>query len=82
MTDELRYTIINAALFLIAAGTIILVGWKEPLRYRFMSPAEIAAAERELYPIPEVPPPQEIAPPHPATPSPFDRPSRFHGGGH
>lgn len=44
--------------------TVISVGWKQPLRYRFMSLQEIAALERG-----EIPG-QPVATPAPPTPKP------------
>lgn len=47
----------------VVAG-LIFIGWKEPLRYRFLSPGEIAKIE---HPQPPATPPPE---PPPATPKP------------
>ena len=38
-------TISKWLLFIACVATILVAGWKQPLRYRFMSPAEIYAVE-------------------------------------
>lgn len=38
------------AVYLLIVATILLTGWKEPLRYRFMSKAEIYALEHPASP--------------------------------
>jgi hypothetical protein len=55
MVDSLRFW----SVVILITGGIVVVGWKEPLRYRFMSRQEIDA---ELHP--------KIATPVPATPKP------------
>lgn len=48
--------------YLAVVAAIIFVGWKQPLRYRFLTQAEIAEIER--------PAPPPTPPPAPATPPP------------
>ena len=40
------------AIYLAIVGVILFVGWKEPLRYRFMSRAKIDAIEHPATPVP------------------------------
>ena len=40
------------AIYLAILGVILFVGWKEPLRYRFMSRAKIDAIEHPATPTP------------------------------
>ena len=49
-------TISKWLLFLAAVAIILIAGWKQPLRYRFMSPAEIYAAENPPTNIPQATP--------------------------
>ena len=42
-------------LFLAFAAIILIAGWKQPLRYRFMSAAEIYALEHPATPPPATP---------------------------
>lgn len=69
--DVLRYLGL-LALFVFLAGFIVFIGWDEPLRYRFMSPAAIAVEERALRP-PADSPEAEEAPAQVATGAPLDR---------
>ena len=48
-------------LYVAIVATILFVGWQEPLRYRFLSRAEIAEIEHP--PPPATPPPAPITPP-------------------
>jgi len=47
-------TIIGSLVTLALAGLLVWVGWKEPLRYRFMTESEIAEAEAANFPITQV----------------------------
>ena len=49
-------------LFILIVAAVLFVGWREPLRYRFLSRAEIQEIEH--------PPPPPTPPPAPATPRP------------
>ena len=44
--------------YLAILGVILFVGWKEPLRYRFMSRAQIDAIEHPATPAPPPPTPR------------------------
>jgi hypothetical protein len=45
----------NLAVWLLVAACIVVVGWEEPIKYRFMSAASVAAEERALMPPPTTP---------------------------
>lgn len=59
------------SIFLVILIFILFVGWKQPLRYRFMSQSAIDALEHPVTPTP-VPTPRARAPwePPPAAPTP------------
>ncbi len=42
-------------------AVILFVGWKQPLRYRFMTKAQIDAIEHPATPIPATPTPRPVA---------------------
>jgi hypothetical protein len=63
MTDRFLFWLI----YPIVVIAVLWVGWTQPLRYRFMSPQEIAAVERGEIPGQPAPTP---APPPPPTPKP------------
>lgn len=63
MEETLLGKLLHALVFLLICAAIIAIGWNEPLRYRFMSPQQIADAEFEAHPPP---------PPPPSTPGPVD----------
>lgn len=69
--EALRYLAL-VAMYCVAAGLILFVGWDEPLRYRFMSPGAIAAEESALRPVVEPAPPAD-PPEHPSTRNALDR---------
>ena len=52
-------------IYLAVLGVVLFVGWKEPLRYRFMSRAQIDAIEHPATPLPAATPRQFKAPPTP-----------------
>ncbi len=60
-------------IYLAILGTILFIGWKQPLRYRFMSTAEIWAMEHPSEPLPlppgSTPFPTPKPTPTPSTPS-------------
>ena len=56
MEESLAAKIIHAVIFIGVCTVILSIGWNEPLRYRFMSPDEIAEAEGRT---------EEVAPPAP-----------------
>jgi len=59
MDDETLFAkLVNALVFVAICLVIVLVGWREPLRYRFMSAEDIAAE----HPPPPPPPPPEPPP--------------------
>ena len=45
MEETLLAKTIHALVFLGICTAIIIIGWNEPLRYRFMSPSQIAEVE-------------------------------------
>ena len=53
-------------IYLAILGVVLFVGWKEPLRYRFMSRAQIDAIEHPATPAP--PPSTPRQPKAPPTP--------------
>lgn len=56
MEESPAAKVIHLCVFLAIVGAILLIGWNEPLRYRFMSQQEIDAIERPTPP-PATPPP-------------------------
>jgi hypothetical protein len=54
MEETFTAKLIHALVFLAICAGIILLGWNEPLRYRFMSAEEISALEQP--PPPPTPP--------------------------
>ena len=52
---------IRLLVVLLLAGVIVAVGWREPLRYRFMSPLDIAMEEHAMFPPPPPPPTRAMA---------------------
>jgi hypothetical protein len=42
----------NLAVWLLVAAFIVVFGWNEPLRYRFMSRASVAEEEKAFMPTP------------------------------
>ena len=71
MEETLFEKLIHAMVFLALCGAIVGIGWREPLRYRFMSAEQIAEEIDALQPPPPTP-----------APSPTPRPvvDRFNGG--
>lgn len=58
MDESLTTKFLHLLVFLAICAGIILLGWNEPLRYRFMSPQEIAELENPpATPAPTPPPP-------------------------
>jgi hypothetical protein len=53
MGDNVKFLIVA----MVTVGGLLVVGWNQPLRYRFMSPAEIYALEN-----PATPPPPSSTP--------------------
>ncbi|MGB8169987.1 MAG: hypothetical protein WCF18_20960 [Chthoniobacteraceae bacterium] len=51
MEETLLEKTIHALAFLGVCAAIIFIGWHEPLRYRFMSPAEIVELEGDPEPV-------------------------------
>jgi hypothetical protein len=51
----------STAVWLLLVISVVIIGWDEPLRYKFMSRAQIAAEERALLP---PPPPAAKGPAH------------------
>ena len=51
------------AIYFAILGVILFVGWKEPLRYRFLSRAQIDAIEHPPTPVPAPKPPKNAPPP-------------------
>ena len=45
-------------IYLAILAVILFVGWKQPLRYRFMSRAQIDAIEHPTTPVPATPTPR------------------------
>src|SRR3954470_1164537 len=52
MEETLLGKVLHALVFIGICAAIVVIGWNEPLRYRFMSPAEIAEVEASLAPPP------------------------------
>ena len=59
MEETLGAKLVHALVFVGICAAIILVGWQEPLRYRFMSVDEIADHQASLHPTPV---PQPVKP--------------------
>ena len=56
MEESFPAKIVHAVIFIAVCTVILSVGWNEPLRYRFMSPDQIAEAEgRTKEPAPPTP---------------------------
>jgi hypothetical protein len=52
MDETILEKTVHALVFLGICAAIIFIGWREPLRYRFMSPDEIAEVEGDRHPAP------------------------------
>jgi hypothetical protein len=57
-------------LYFAAVAVVLFIGWNEPIRYRFKSPAEIDAIEHPTPP----PTPPPVPPPTPPPPPPYHSP--------
>ncbi len=79
MEDTLAAKIVHAVFFVVICTVIVLLGWNEPLRYRFMSSQEIALLENPPPPPPPMPTPAWIDV-H-KTPSRLNEPSQIPPGG-
>jgi len=62
---------VHLLIFLVICGLIIFVGWKEPLRNRFMTAQDLAAEHAVANP----PPPAPISKPWRPTGTSLDRPA-------
>lgn len=70
MTDRFLFWLFYPILVI----AVIWVGWKQPLRYRFMSPQEIGAVERGEIPGEPVATPVPEPPRATPTPKPYRNP--------